>query len=215
MTERCVLAYTRAVAGEPGHRMQLEKIKAFCYARDWLIFDHYSDSEVGTSGSEAMFDAIEAAGGEIYAVVFYSRATAPTLRNGAPLYDVMYFNPDWDYGVSVGIGFAAATGELDTTTADGKLAVNLSRHIFSLADELIADNPSRKLDKSTPEGRIVEELMGLRLVWIAAKDDRWDELDQFIESGEAEEAKKADKGKKIIRMFGGDASADRKGPEGQ
>ena len=78
-----------------------------------------------------MFDAIEAAGGEIGTVVFYSRATAPTLLNGAPLYDVMYFNPDWYYGVSVGISFASVTGELDTTTADGKLAVNLSRYIFT------------------------------------------------------------------------------------
>lgn len=199
MVEKIVVAYTRAVEGLIDHDAQLKKIKAFCFARNWLIVDQYSDSEVSTSGSEAMFDAIEAAAGEINAVVFYSRTTAPTLRYGFPLFAVMYVSPDCDFGLSVVIGFAAVTGELDTTTADGKLAVNLSRYIFTLADELIEeieDNPNRKIDKSTPEGKIIEELMGLRIVWLASKNDQWDDLEEWSEEQETEE----ERGRKIIKM---------------
>lgn len=212
MAKKIVIAYTRAIAGEIDHNTQLEKIEAFCFARDWIIVDYYSDSEVSTTGSEAMFNAIEAAGGEIGTVVFYSRAAAPTLLNGAPLYNVMYFNPACDYGVSFGISFAAVTGELDTTTADGKLAVNLSRHIFTMVDDLIGDNPNRKLDKSTPEGRIIEELMGLRVVWIALKNDQWGELDEWIEE---EEVKEARKGNKVIKIRERDDSVSDEEPEAQ
>ncbi len=202
MTGINVVAYTRAVAGEPDHDTQIEKIIAFCLARDWILVNHYNDSEVSASESEAMFDFIEEAEGGVHAVVFYSRATAPTLRDGAPLYDVMYFDPDRDYGLSVVISFAAVTGELDTTTDDGKLAVNLSRYIFTMADDLIADDPGRELDKSTPEGQIIEELMGLRVVWLASKNEQWNELEEWMKEEEAKE------GKKIIRIDRTDKTPD-------
>ncbi len=202
MTEINVVAYTRAIAGELDHSAQLDRIIAFCFARDWTLVRRYNDSEVSTSGSEVMFDFIESVEGEINTVVFYSRATAPTLRDGAPLYDVMYCNPDLDYGLSVGINFAAVTGELDTTTDDGRLAMNLSRHIFTMADDLIADIPGRELDKSTPEGQIIEELMGLRVVWLASKNEQWDELEEWMEEEKAKE------GKKIIRIDRTDKTPD-------
>ena len=201
MTGINVVAYTRAVAGEPDHSTQLDKILAFCLARDWILVGHYNDSEVSVSESEAMFDFIEEAEGGVHAVVFYSRATAPTLRDGASLYDVMYFDPDHDYGLSVVISFAAVTGELDTTTDDGKLAANLSRYIFTMADDLIGGEPGRELDKSTPEGQIIEVLMGLRVVWIASKEEKWDELKEWLAEEETKEGK-------IIRIDRTDKTPD-------
>ena len=44
MAKKIVIAYTRAIAGEIDHNTQLEKIEAFCFARDWLIVGYYSDS---------------------------------------------------------------------------------------------------------------------------------------------------------------------------
>ncbi len=215
MEKTIVIAYTRAIAGEIDQNAQLKKIEALCVARDWRVVDYYSDSEVSTTGSEAMFNAIEAAGvkiDSIATIVFYSRATAPTLLNGAPLYDIMYFNPDWFYGVNVGVSFVAVTGELDTTTADGKLVVNLSGYIFTMVDDLMGNNPNHKLDKSTPEGKIIEELMELRGVWSALKNDQWGESDEWIEE---EEVKEARKGNKVIKIREDDDSVSDAKPEGQ
>ena len=67
---------------------------------------------------------------------------------------------------------------------------------------LIADDPGRELDKSTPEGQIIAELMGLRVVWLASKDEQWDELEEWMAAEEAKE------GKKIIRIDRTDKTPD-------
>lgn len=140
---------------------QLEKIKAYCFARDWevidvIVDDGFSGKSLNRPGIQKIIDM--AMGNQFDVIVTYKldRLTRSVKDLGYLIEDV--FNKH-------NIAFTSVTDNFDTSTANGKLILNILGSVAQWERDIIAERTKdvlqyKKLNKkvygTTPLGYLVD-----------------------------------------------------------
>lgn len=134
------LIYTRVSTQEQANEgisldNQLEKIKAYCFARSWqvidvIIDDGYSGKNLNRPGMQKIISMAKVKGFDVVVTYKLDRLTRSVKDLGYLIEDV--FNKQ-------DIAFTSVTDNFDTSTANGKLILNILGSVAQWERDIIAE----------------------------------------------------------------------------